>query len=73
MIRDVNPGSGSLYFTYPGYRGEKDIGSRIRIRKTPETYKIDVFLLFREKENVVSRDLSLRIITDPKMQRVQVH
>jgi hypothetical protein len=50
MIRYVHPGSGSWYFTHPGFRGQKGTGSRIRIRNIAETYKIDVFLLFREKK-----------------------
>ncbi len=31
MIRVVHPGSGSWLFTYPGSRGQKGTGSRIRI------------------------------------------
>jgi hypothetical protein len=38
MIQDVQPGSGSSFFTHPGSRiqgrGQKGTGSRIRIRKT---------------------------------------
>ncbi len=38
MIRDVHPVSGSririLIFSHPGSRGQKGIGSRIRIRNT---------------------------------------
>ncbi len=34
MIRDVYPGSRSWFFTHSGSRGQKDTGSRIRIRNT---------------------------------------
>jgi hypothetical protein len=36
MIKVLHPGSGSGFFTYPGFRiqGQKGTGSRIRIRNT---------------------------------------
>jgi hypothetical protein len=34
MIQDVYPGSGSSFFTHPGFRDKKSTGSRIRISQT---------------------------------------
>jgi len=44
MIRVVHLGSGCRYSTHPGSRGQKDTGSRIRVRNTGNTGTQQLFL-----------------------------